>query len=386
MQNMIIFMLCVIFFKPFSALVYVLMLLFTSLTPILRIKRSITLVDAMIIAISITGSCFAFLNLSHVLETAGVLASIFYITFYWMIIIVVLLDIDFEVVIKHSFNLILKFGIPIIIIATFSLGSSSDTFNGYSTIPELFGIDLHRTFFLFTGGVNHFGIMLGFCLVITSAFKLSIFETVMWWMSALLLVMFIDSRGALLAIIVALIFSKWRFITPYVWMIAPVVMVALGMLLVGVEDFYLSREGSTIFSQREYLWALGISGLSVMSWENLLIGYGVNGFMSNSIASIVSTFFEYRNSIGSLHNAHLTLLYDYGFVGLVLFIFLNLKIILNLKCLSDERRNLSIKCLIFVSITSATETVYSFNYLPILLTFIFITQLRRDSFNERNLE
>ena len=64
-----------------------------------------------------------------------------------------------------------------------------------------------------------------------------------------------------------------------------------------------------------------------MSWDNLLIGYGVNGFMSNSIASIVSEFFAYRNSIGSLHNAHLTVLYDYGLLGLSLIVILNFKLI-----------------------------------------------------------
>lgn len=257
------------------------------------------------------------------------------------------------------------------------LGPASNTFNGYSSIPKLFGIELNRVFFPFTGGVNHFGIKLGFCLIITSTLKLNFLQIIIWWVSFLVLLTFIDSRGALLSLFAALLFYRWSFITPYIWVIVPVAMVALGLFLLNGNNVIFSRDNSTLFSQREYLWALGISGLNLMTWKDLLTSYGVNGFMSNSIASFVSEFFAYRNSIGSLHNAHLTLLYDFGLLGLILIITLNLKIVTNLKYLTDEWRSLSLKCLIYLSITSATETIYSFNYIFILVTFVFISQIRK---------
>ena len=63
------------------------------------------------------------------------------------------------------------------------------------------------------------------------------------------LLAFIDSRGAVLALTAAF-FSKSKFINPYVWVFVPVVMVALGMLFVSSGDIYFSRENSTLFSQR----------------------------------------------------------------------------------------------------------------------------------------
>ena len=66
-----------------------------------------------------------------------------------------------------------------------------------------------------------------------------------------------------------------------------------------------------------------------------------------------------------------------GLLGLILIITLNLKIVTNLKYLTDEWRSLSLKCLIYLSITSATETIYSFNYIFILVTFVFISQIRK---------
>ena len=378
MRRTLAFLMFVIFFKPFSALVYVFTLIFTSLICVIRLKKRITSLDAVIIVISIIGSLLSALNVSRVFVTSGMLAAIFYVSFYWMVIFIILLDVDYEEIIKRFFGLTLTLGIPVILFAAAITGPASSTFNGYSTIPKLIGIDLNRVFFPFTGGVNHFGILLGFCLVVTSALKLNYLQILVWWISVFVLLAFIDSRGAVLALTAALVFSKSKFINPYVWVFVPVVMVALGMLFVSSGDIYFSRENSTLFSQREYLWGLGISGLRLMSWDNLLIGYGVNGFMSNSIASIVSEFFAYRNSIGSLHNAHLTVLYDYGLLGLSLIVILNFKLIASLKYLSAERRSLSLKCLIFLSISSATETVYSFNYIFILLTFMFITQLGKD--------
>ena len=98
---------------------------------------------------------------------------------------------------------------------------------------------------------------------------------------------------------------------------------------------------------------------------------GGSGFVGTNLC------FAYRNSIGSLHNANLTLLYDFGLLGLILIITLNLKIVTNLKYLTNEWRSLSLKYLIYLSITSATETIYSFNYIFILVTFVFISQIRK---------
>lgn len=187
---------------------------------------------------------------------------------------------------------------PILLLSVILLGPASNTFNGYSSIPKLFGIGLNRVFFPFTGGVNHFGITLGFCLIITSTLKLNFLQIILWWVSFLVLLTFIDSRGALLALSAALLFYRWSFITPYIWVIVLVAMVALGLFLLNSNNVIFSRDNSTLFSQREYLWALEISGLNLMTWKDLLTSYGVNGFMSNSIASFVSEFFAYRNSIG----------------------------------------------------------------------------------------
>lgn len=374
MRNILSLLMFLLFFKPFSAIAYVFAVTFTGLVCVSHIKRKLTSLDIAITSISVLGSCLSVLNVSHVLATSGILAAIFYISFYPIVIFVVLLDVDHEALIRRLFGLILTFGIPILLISAILMGPASHTFNGYSTVPNLIGIQVNRFFFPFTGGVNHFGIILGFCLVATSALKLNYFQGFSWCFGVLVLFIYVDSRGAVLGVIAALLFSKWKFIPPFIWIITPLVIVALGLFLLSVADFNFGRENSTLFSQREYLWALGISGLSSMTWLNLFMGYGSNGFMSNDIAVAVSDFFTYRNNIGSLHNAHLTLLYDYGLLGLILVITIQFKIITNLKYCTDEWRNFVLRCLIYLSITSATETIYSFNYVFILFSFIFISK------------
>ena len=374
--SMLIFLL---FFKPLSAIVYVFIFAFSGLTSVVSIKKNFTWLDIVIIFTSFIGGFFSSFNVLHVYATSGLLAMIFYISFYYMVILIVLLDVRHEKIITTAYQLILKVGLPAIIITGIFFGSVTDTFNGYASIPELFGVEINRVFFPLTGGVNHFGIMVGFCLVVISAFKLNHLEFFTWFISIFVLLFFIDSRGAMLALLCSLFFSKYKFITPYIWVAVPFVMVAFGLFLVGNDGAIFNRENSTLFSQREYLWALGIAGLNVMTWAELLFGYGVNGFTYNSIASDVTAFFEYRDTLGSLHNAHLTLLYDYGLFGFILALIINLKIIKNLKNLNFKMRGLSLKCLIYVSITSATETIYSFNYILILLTFIFISQIGKHS-------
>lgn len=381
MHRVLSLVMFLLFFKPFSAIAYVVAVAFFSLICAFRVTRSRTFLDFMIICVSIVGSFFSVLKVSHVYASSGFLAAIFYVSFYYVVILIVLIDLRHEWIIRRLYGLIFTFGLPILIFAGLLIGPASSTFNGYASIPSLFGLEINRMLFPFTGGVNHFGIVLGFCLAVASAFKLNSLQVFTWWVGVFVLLTLIDSRGAVLALIAALLFSKWKFITAYIWLIVPAAMVLVGLTLVTSNDLILNRDNSTLFSQREYLWALGISGLSVMTWENFLTGYGVSGFTYNSTASIVTEFFEYRNTIGSLHNAHLTLIYDYGILGLVLIVFVNLKIIKNLKYLTCELRELSYKCLIYTAITSATETIYSFNYILILFTIIFISQFKNSCFN-----
>jgi len=112
--SMLIFLL---FFKPLSAIVYVFIFAFSGLTSVVSIKKNFTWLDIVIIFTSFIGGFFSSFNVLHVYATSGLLAMIFYISFYYMVILIVLLDVRHEKIITTAYQLILKVGLPAIIMA-----------------------------------------------------------------------------------------------------------------------------------------------------------------------------------------------------------------------------------------------------------------------------
>lgn len=377
MLNVLSFLGFLIFFNPLSVFAYLISLMVSGLATFLTMKRNLKPLDVFVVFLSLIGSVFALFKFPNVYVTSGFLSALSYISFYPFVCFALLLNIDYEVVVRRLFLSVLTYGIPTMIFASLFFAPPNSSFNGYSTLPNLLGFSVNRVFFPFTGGVNHFGVVLGFCLVVSSSFYLDFLRKIIWFSGFFVLVIFVDSRGALLALSASLVFSKVKFFPTAVWIFAPFAMVSIGLFFVLSTDLLLSRDNSTLFSQREYLWALGIAGLKQMTFGDFLFGYGVNGFMYNKVATNVSNFFAYRNSIGSLHNAHLTLLYDFGLFGLLLFLAISCKILVNIRCLSGVPRIISVRCFIYLSIASATETVYSFNYILLFMIFIFVSQFRR---------
>jgi len=104
----------------------------------------------------------------------------------------------------------------------------------------------------------------------------------------------------------------------------PILIPLLGVYLhlFGKETWIFSRDQSTLFSYREYLWISSFEGISQIKSLNFLFGNGASGYMNYDFGTSIASYFADRqgNNLGSLHNGYLQLFYEFGLFGLLLFI------------------------------------------------------------------
>ena len=263
-----------------------------------------------------------------------------------------------------------------------AFGDVSVNFNGYSSLAGLLGYQIERPLFYFSNGVNHYGIILGFSLVLVfcwyrdiSASSSSLISILLkgWMLVHLLLLIFIiDSRGALLGLTGAYFGSKlfgFSRIYNYLLLLVPLLIPLIGILILVTvtSSFSFARDGSSLFSHRESVWMIGISGLWELPTTKLIFGSGASGYINYSFGEEIVRFFSDRgNNVGSLHNAYLQLIYKFGLFGVFLFVASYVWVIRRLAT-----RNLLFglsPLFSYFFIVSATEAILSLGYLFILIS------------------
>ena len=127
-----------------------------------------------------------------------------------------------------------------------------------------------------------------------------------------------DSQGGLVALAVAAVFAAF-FGGPARRVIAPVV---TGLLLLGVINYTLLSPSSALTeggASREDLWKVAIE----VAQDHPIVGVGAGGFTQVEPTYAVSNVSLLRvdlvNKAYPTHNTYLTMLTDYGMVGLALF-------------------------------------------------------------------
>lgn len=263
-----------------------------------------------------------------------------------------------------------------------AFGDFSGNFNGYASLAGLLGYQLERPLFYFSNGVNHYGVILGFCLVLvfcwyrdlSGSFSSLIGIFLKGWVVVhlLLLIFIIDSRGAVLGVFGAYFGSKlfgFSRIYNYLLLLIPILIPLIGILILFIvtSSVPFMRDGSTLFSHRESVWMIGISGLGELPTTKLIFGSGASGYMNYSFGEEIASFFSNRdNNVGSLHNAYLQLIYEFGLFGIFLFVASYVWVLRRLAT-----RNLLFRLSPLFSyffIVSATEAILSLGYFFILIS------------------
>lgn len=350
-----------------------------------RGKISIARRDFTLITICFFGAIFSFLNLQTMISISGYASTINYALFYF-IIIFTLLSRNFKLLDPEAFVPLVTWIFFLVYVGSLIvLGDVGSHSSGNSVFAKvILNLDIPRTHIFLSGGVNHFGVTLGLILAISIPFlriRGIIFKLIFFTLLGVLLV-FTDSRGAMFGLfLVALLgLLKTKFpINFHMILLIPIILPVLALMIYSSgSNLGLERTNATLFSHRELIWIMGIGGFSEFTFLSLLFGYGDNGFLYNSIAAETVNLFEYRGSIGSLHNGYLGLLYDRGLIGILVIYLIFRRIWFFAMHNSSVVGNIYFNFIIYTFALAVSETVFSQNYVLFSVVMLLLLASKSD--------
>jgi hypothetical protein len=289
----------------------------------------------------------------------------------------------------------LSHAIVVIILRIIDFQDSSSIFDGEvnlnvkAVVLGLFGIEMNRVEYPFTGGFNNFAIYLG---GITLFFLyLSIKHRKITPLLAALLsfavVLTLDTRITIMLIIfLVLVFPLYRLIAqiPFIVIILVVIFGPLLLYLILpmmdgqaiVENMNRSQGDLESGNSRFFIWAISISKLTYFDVESV-IGYGYQGHYTSGASKMWA--FVFKNWINaemkSPHSSILSCLFDYGVAGTVVYLSLLKQLWIKARHFVSKHGNWSFIAFILFYITAGfTETLsglYNFNFF-LLSTSIFM--------------
>jgi hypothetical protein len=281
---------------------------------------------------------------------------------------------------------------------------SSEVLIGKGVILANFGIYIDRVNFLFSSGINSYAVILGAIMTFQLAYcavysKVALLDYV-YLVVILVSLLLVDSRSGIIypsIIIITTLFlwkmnlTKWISFSPILYFIVPVIFI---FLLPELADFEfvqdISRSSSDLFTLngRLYIWLLTLNEFASFDWIHLF-GYGFNGhFVSGASIRWGTLFTSWENSDSMHpHNVIFSTLYDIGYAGVALFLFLFFKTANSLKKITGKIGKTGVvftSFFIYLILISCSETfigLYYLNAINIFFTFIFFIVLLNINLN-----
>lgn len=266
---------------------------------------------------------------------------------------------------------------------------------GKGVILANFGININRVKFFFSNGINGYGTVLGILLTLSSIgfitgnrYKNFFLFFVFISLISLLLT---DSRGPLVFSLLILFMCKIYFIktknlkglwlVPFLGFVGPLLLISLLSFLATTEyGNYLSRSSDELMTgnSRVIIWGLAFNEFLTFNPVYHLIGYGEFGHYTAGLSPIWGKLFpgDIQNTkYMHPHNTFLSIAYDYGYLGLFLFIAFQLKILKLIKKYWQSNRvicMLILSNLLYFNFVGIGETVFGFYYQNVIHLFILI--------------
>lgn len=270
--------------------------------------------------------------------------------------------------------------------------SSGDYSIGSSILLASIGLNVDRVKFPFTNGINSYSSVIGLLfsveLVYVFIIKRKNFKTLFTLFIFFITLLLTDSRFALLSSLLVfclLYFLKRRKTIsfarffPYLFVLGPFLVFALLPLLASTGNFSLiSRSDEDIMTgnARFIIWIYSLD--EFLSFQtNHLIGYGLFGHFASGTSKFWSGYFGYMANAETVHphNTVLSILFDYGYLGAIIFLLFTVMQIKKVSELWNRNREFVIFYLsffIYFVFISITESFFGFYYLnSIYIIFLF---------------
>jgi O-antigen ligase len=272
------------------------------------------------------------------------------------------------------------------------------------------GVDINRVQFPLATGLNNysFSVSLIFLVLLFFVFVLKR-HNLFCWASLLLCIislLLIDTRVALfLPIILVFLAVRFRGTFKYskvlfllFFFFGPLIyifVVPYFSEILGLDTIARSEDDLQSGNFRIVIWGISLEFFSEFQLEHIF-GYGEYGhFGSGQSANWSFAFTNIQNSSinTTAHSSLITILYDYGYFGLVVFVAFFLKLF-NVIRFSGKTGNsyglLLMSVLLFVSWGGSTDTLLGFyfeNFLSLFLVFIivYLTHFNNDNANKFNV-
>ncbi|MCR9249729.1 MAG: O-antigen ligase family protein [bacterium] len=258
---------------------------------------------------------------------------------------------------------------------------------------RIFGVHVNRVFFPLSPGINAMGSLAGLTfMLILYDLKLKNLPKLLSLsigICTFLVIMYSDSRGSILSIIIVsiiMIFSLEKIFFKLIYVQPFFIFIALGILfylMTSVESEMLSEimRGRFILSGREVIWVSALNRI-VSDPFHLFFGFGYLGQTISQVYQDYYFIFGYHRNpeTMSLHNYVLQYIFDCGLIGLYYTLF-----VIHQSYKNSESR-IETVFLIFVLILGMLEvsiSIYSFYIFCFLLCFLLKPNFK-DTRKEQN--
>lgn len=344
-----------------------------------------------------------------------IITSLFFCGFIYFIYQVIVLIGHLDSKLKYIFRFLI---LPYILFFAANLlfwlagidftSNEGDTTSKEGILLGFLGIHSVRVKFVFASGINSYATLLGgiFTLILVYLFILKYRNWYIWFsfFITLVTILLTDSRSAFIYpfLITYVIFlyvksSKLKFLSywPYIIIIGPFLMTLLFPILSNYDFFsFLSRSSEDLITgnARFFIWVIALN--EFLSFKILhLFGYGVYGHFASGASISWSNFFVSFNESSELvhpHNSALSILFDYGYLGLISFYIVILKIcnLVKVRFRMIELKPVALiqtAFIIYLSLISITESFFGFYYLNTIyycISFFFFCSIVTEKISE----
>jgi len=292
------------------------------------------------------------------------------------------------------------------------ISGSGDIYNdrfGRAVVLGYFGLDMERILFPLAPGITSFGVISGLSFVISfNFFKNNIYsnKTIAYLaiLTSLFALITTDSRGAILAVILTLIFIK--IYTLFFRKNGKLIGLPTLLLVIMFSYYFLISmsnssavqslsRGEDIASGRTIIWLYAIDFIRDFNLSHLF-GFGYMGHAASGLSEQYKYLFYGWNTATpetvSLHNAMLQIFIDYGYLGTIIFIIILYYSLSYSHRLYKKEKYLPIisflAIIIYLTITgifSLSYNIYFFHCFIPFLALIILFSLTPKKIDSQNL-
>ncbi|WP_343329148.1 O-antigen ligase family protein [Polaribacter staleyi] len=291
---------------------------------------------------------------------------------------------------------------------TFLMGlSGDDSIDSKAVLMSYIGIDGTRVKFFLSVGVNAYGALLGILLTLSlvgfSVVKIKKKYFLLGIVVSMISLFLTDSRGPMLYsilifFIIKLYFfniKKPRFLNfiPLIGFFGPFLFLAF-LSFLATTDYgeSLSRSTADLASgnSRLTIWSIAITDFLSFKPDRHIFGYGEFGHYTSGLSPHWSFVFDNQkvNDFVHPHNTFLSIMFDYGYFGLFIYVFFQYKIIRVIKSNWINQKELSMLLLanlLYFNLVGIGETMFGFYYKNIMYVF-FIINIFALIYNEKKIK